>query len=352
MSKKAAKTVFLAEGIGYSVPVVKKIKNKQYAFWNTYVFGKKYRKRKLLTDKVYNVHQYVTDLISKIENKLLNSSGVKKQDWFNELINHLNFRKSKLSYNSIRLTDYAIDKVKSFYKSNPVKSPNRQYFYKMQLALLKELKPNTVNLIIQLLLTGLSEIGYAIKLTKIKASGSDSHKPYSTEEQELILNQLKENNPMLYVFCKCIYYTFIRPNELLSLKIKDINFSNNIITVYFGKTGKRYVPINAKIKDVLCDYLNEFVTDKEYYLFGINGCPSEKRMPVHTLRYLYKKNLSEAGLSGTVYAWKHTGIIDCYLKTKDLFFIKKMCGHTSVKTTEVYLRNIGAMQETETLLEW
>ncbi|MFV0332256.1 MAG: DNA adenine methylase, partial [Dysgonomonas sp.] len=69
-----------------------------------------------------------------------------------------------------------------------------------------------------------------------------------------LLNHIKKNDEQLYLFCSMIFYCAIRPGtELRLLKIKDINFFTNTITIRGenAKTEEGIVNIPPKLQRIL-----------------------------------------------------------------------------------------------------
>lgn len=107
-------------------------------------------------------------------------------------------------------------------------------------------------------------------VTNIKPlpEAEDKHyEPLTREEKALIQEHLYLKHYRFYVYLMVIYYTGIRPKEVLSLKIGDIHSENS-------KTKQiRYVPIN----DHLFAFLRQMNLEcypKHYYVFG--GVPKIK----------------------------------------------------------------------------
>lgn len=132
---------------------------------------------------------------------------------------------------------------------------------------------------------------------------------------------------------KLLYSSGLRLNELISLKIGDLEFNENIGWVRGGKGGKDRIFI---LSNRMIDELKNFTKDRpgENFLFeGRNGKLSaravqktisnvakksgiQKSIHVHTLRHSFATHLLESG--------------------EDIRKIQELLGHSNLSTTQIY----------------
>jgi len=224
----------------------------------------------------------------------------------------------------------------------------------------------TVNIEIKTLRAAFN-IGKRINI--IETNPCDGIKQLTTSEKELLEFSEKEINlilnnivsPMLRNFVKVGLYTGCRLNEIINLQIKDLDFDNGIIIIkskeyFISKKGKlRKIPIPDKLN--MMDIINTgdisptaaspdpgniypgniiLLHDPERYIFcKRNGTRYTKsyisrkfkdvlrklylsdKFHFHCLRHTYGSRLAREGVS--------------------LYVIKQLMGHSSIKTTEIYL---------------
>jgi integrase/recombinase XerC len=143
-----------------------------------------------------------------------------------------------------------------------------------------------------------------------------------------------------------LYDTGLRISELLSLKLRDIDFKNRVLLVR-GKRGKeRMVPVGEKGIKAVKEYIDERQNNApESPLFcGRNGkplsdrsvrrlikkysilCGIPKRVTPHTLRHTYATHLLEGGA--------------------DIRAIQELLGHSTIASTQQYLHSsVGRLME-------
>jgi integrase len=175
---------------------------------------------------------------------------------------------------------------------------------------------------------------------------SDKNFPFTEFERSVIEPALKEY-PELYLFTRFVYYTFSRIQELKELKVRDINLRNRTIS-FKADTVKTDRKLVKPIMGPLLDYiLSSGVLNNpgHFYVFGKELRPGADRCPVNFATAEHRKILENVGVyrngETTLYGWKHTGNINAYLAGMDIKLIQQINGHSSLETTEIYLRKLG-----------
>jgi integrase len=184
-----------------------------------------------------------------------------------------------------------------------------------------------------------------------KKKDTDAHYPFSEYERSILEPELKATNPELYLFTRFLYYTFSRTNELLYIRVKDINLRSRTIKVYASKVKTWIVkPILNPLMDYILDsgILNQ---PSHYYIFGKNLKPGPKVCAKNHATNKHREILKKLHLyrehETSLYAWKHTGNINAYLAKMDIKMIQLINGHTSIETTEIYLRKLGLFLQSQ-----
>lgn len=177
---------------------------------------------------------------------------------------------------------------------------------------------------------------------------SETHVAFTQPQAQAIGNYLNECNPFLYLFCKFITYSFMRPSEISQLKINQIDLQSWTITrtAATEKTGKRKVQLIQEIFRPTILALNLHEYDPNLYLFGTQKKPGRKHMSYEYFRKHFKKVKDHFELSNkhTMYGLKHTFI--CQLRRNGATDDELMpiTGHETKEALHKYLRDIGALK--------
>lgn len=138
--------------------------------------------------------------------------------------------------------------------------------------------------------------------------------------------------------------TAIRPGELCSIRLKDVNFSSSLIKVQ-GKTGGRILPFLPETKKALLTYLKFRRPGGEAFFVSYYGQP----LNPDSLRKLFRRLTKETGIKIYPYLLRHTSATFYIRNGADLESVRKLLGHTTYSTTKRYLslniRDLARIQD-------
>lgn len=180
-------------------------------------------------------------------------------------------------------------------------------------------------------------------------------KPPKVEQKQMRTFTGKEISKLLNCFDKndffgmrnyCIMATFfstgMRKMELLNLRTADLNITNDLLRIEYGKGNKeRYVPIGKTLRRIFIQYLKM----REDYL-GDDSCPwlfpsrRKRKMTNSGVDILFQKLKKELKLTGekvSSHTWRHTFAKNYLLNGGDVFSLQKIMGHADLETTRGYL---------------
>ncbi len=180
---------------------------------------------------------------------------------------------------------------------------------------------------------------------------------YTEEEFQKIKQYLLKNDPHLWDFIRFMGYTFLRPIEIVRLRVGDIDIKENIIRAN-TKTGEMNILIIDKLRELLLTWDIEKYPDN-YFLFSKHGRPDpwQERKNDLSRYYFFKKRFAKmkASLSlprnKALYSFRHTfarmlffkfineGMTDMEAKLK----LMTITRHKSLSSLNKYLRSIGAI---------
>ena len=134
------------------------------------------------------------------------------------------------------------------------------------------------------------------------------------------------------------YSTGMRLSELVSLDDDAVDFVNCQVKVLGKRNKERIVPFGEELKASLLDYINlrdRLVERRSKALFVTE---KGERMNCNQVRYEVKKNLSRVCTlkKRTPHVLRHTFATAMLNHEAGLESVKKLLGHESLSTTEVY----------------
>lgn len=163
------------------------------------------------------------------------------------------------------------------------------------------------------------------------------------DDLKILLTEIKEKDPQLYLGCMIQYYCFIRPGrELRLLKIGDIDCKQGIITV-------RQENAKNKLKQVvtmpiqLIEICKEYNIDKELkdlFVFGKRRRFNKKPVSVNMLSYRFKQFRDKFNMSKMYkfYSFKHTGASNLHISGISMRELMDQLRHTKLEATQHYLK--------------
>lgn len=149
--------------------------------------------------------------------------------------------------------------------------------------------------------------------------------------------------PYLYIMQLC-YRCLIRPKEILMLKIKDIDFVDNIINLP-ADVAKNHKARTIGVPEEIMAYLNK-IRDHEpnEYIFSKGYLPGfELKSSKDTSKTwaLMRKHLN-LPLKYQFYSLKDTGITELLERGVPAKYVKDLADHSSLEVTERYMHKTEA----------
>ena len=162
---------------------------------------------------------------------------------------------------------------------------------------------------------------------------------------------METSDPLLLLYLKFVAYGFLRPIEVVRLKVKDIDLNNRTLT-FKAKNKAHKTKI---IPDILISELKKLdMKNPEHYLFTPEGIGEWKRQESGKRKWfgerfnIVKKKLS-IGSDYTVYSFRHTSITKMYRELRKKHpkhetenKLKLITGHSTLTALQKYLRDIDA----------
>ena len=138
-----------------------------------------------------------------------------------------------------------------------------------------------------------------------------------------------------------LYATGVRVGELVSIKVKDIDFSNRHIIILGKGNKERYVNFGEYCEDSLNEYLSDGrislnSKDSEYLFLNNNGGELTER----GVRFILDKLIKQTGINKNIspHMIRHSFATHLINRGADLRSIQEMLGHADISTTKIYTK--------------
>ncbi len=167
---------------------------------------------------------------------------------------------------------------------------------------------------------------------------------FSKEELTKIISLTKDE--VFKTIILFAYFTGMRSSEICNLQWSDVDFENNIVFVrnsdiFSTKTGKnRRIPMNESLKIYLLNYrdlVENFNAIIPTDLVFKNNVDTKFNKDIISKRF--KRIVRKAGLSEKFHfhCLRHSCFTDLVQSGANVYNVKEIAGHSSIKTTENYL---------------
>lgn len=177
------------------------------------------------------------------------------------------------------------------------------------------------------------------RLPEIKTPARYFQKKQITE----LMSCMKYNHFELYFFCRMMFYTFARPNEIRQQRKANFYFDEQQI-LFPAKIAKNNKSQFVKISKVFVDEVSDYVDRFDNYIFP-SASKNADFLGKNTMGNRFRKVLTECGYSEksghSLYSWKHTGVVTAINNGATLKDIQTMCRHASLTETDKYTRQLG-----------
>ncbi|SHK34944.1 integrase/recombinase XerD [Clostridium cavendishii DSM 21758] len=134
-----------------------------------------------------------------------------------------------------------------------------------------------------------------------------------------------------------ILSTGVRLNSFINIRVKDIDFENNVVYVNTTKNRKPLIiPLNEIIVKILKDYLRirQYQNTEDYLFCTVYGDQMNKRSVNSSLNnYNSNRGITKTG----IHRYRHTFAKKWILAGGSVTVLQKILGHSSLNITENYI---------------
>ena len=165
---------------------------------------------------------------------------------------------------------------------------------------------------------------------------------YSEDELRILLKKpnIKKcsfSEYQCWVMTNFLFSTAVRQRSLIHIKVKDIDFDNNVVHVTVTKNRKNLiVPFNQTMRNILQEFLKyrQHKSTEDYLFCNIFGQQLIKSTCYHML-YEYNKR---RGVETTgIHRYRHTFAKQWILNGGNVVSLSKILGHSSLQITQNYI---------------
>ena len=179
------------------------------------------------------------------------------------------------------------------------------------------------------------------KMQSIKVDKSHIE-TYNEQELQLLLKKpnIKKcsfTEYQCWVMTNFLFSTAVRQRSLMNIKVKDIDFDNNVVYVNVTKNRKPLiVPLNQTMVNILTEYLKyrQHKSNEDYLFCNVFGQQLVKSTCYHKLyEYNKKRGVETTG----IHRYRHTFAKQWILSGGNVVSLSQLLGHSSLEITQNYI---------------
>ncbi|TVZ55695.1 integrase/recombinase XerC [Lutibacter sp. Hel_I_33_5] len=168
--------------------------------------------------------------------------------------------------------------------------------------------------------------------------------PFSLKEINAVLDDINNETDFISLRNKSIvalfYSTGIRRIELINIKERDINFSDNTIKVLGKRNKERFVPLLKSVEETLKVYIKgkkEIFPESSDLFITEKGNKIYETLVYRVINSYFSKVSSKVKKSPHIL--RHSFATHLLNEGADLNSVKELLGHSSLASTQVYTHN-------------
>ena len=266
--------------------------------------------------------------------------------YLDKFLDYLSFEK-KYSINTLVSYKNDIQGFLTFIKKNgiPIDNDLNYSFIRQWIVELSEKKisPVTINRKTSSLK---SYFNFLIRTGSISKSPLKGHRnlktkgkivePFTEKEIEKIFQNFANEgiNQRDQLVIEFLYSTGIRREELINIKVSDINFESDLVKVKGKRNKERLVPILPTLKHSIEKYLTK---NSSKYLFSSRDGGMISKSTVYRIINRYFRQVSTK-VKLSPHVLRHTFATHLLNRGADINSIKEILGHSSLSSTQIYTK--------------
>lgn len=163
------------------------------------------------------------------------------------------------------------------------------------------------------------------------------------ELRDKITEYLRQKDLGFLLYLHLIYNSLIRPKEILTIRIQDINLESKSIRIdgMAAKNHKeRFAPMTPEIVNLL-QQLKVFQHPANWYLFSTYLQPGLNPIGYSSIKRRWENLKVELSITGNIqiYSFRDSGIFDMLKSGIDDLTVMQAADHSSLKITTIYAKH-------------
>ena len=192
-----------------------------------------------------------------------------------------------------------------------------------------------------------SYFNFLVNIGELNASPLKAHKnlkssskiviPFSEAEIEKVFEgfQFIDGNDRDKLIIELFYSTGIRRDELLNIKIINIDFDNDLIKILGKRNKERIIPMLPKLSKSILNYISKYSPVE--YLFESKKSKQLSSSTVYRIINKYFRAVSSK-VKVSPHVLRHTFATHMLNNGADINTIKLILGHSSLSSTQIYTK--------------
>jgi integrase/recombinase XerD len=180
-------------------------------------------------------------------------------------------------------------------------------------------------------------LGQEEKVMNLYRPENEQHLPKTLTTDEVVRLLKQVGNLKHKCLLMLMYGSGLRVGELVRLKPKDLDFEEKTVFVDNGKHYKdRFTILSEKAIMYLKRYFDEYKPTPSIWVFE---SPDGGHYSERSVQQIFAEALAKAGIKKQVstHSFRHTFATELLKSSSDMDFVRKVLGHASIKTTQIYL---------------
>lgn len=254
------------------------------------------------------------------------------QNYFEKMKNYMKLR--NFSIRTIKTYMYSLENWMKYFENDIWKINNENIERYLINMYDKKYSPKTVNLyynVIKVFSKDILWIRLNFKLQRVK-NVKLLPKVINKSEILKIIDSVDNQKHKLIIYLT--YSGWLRVSEVVNLKVKDLDFENNLINIRLSKGNKdRITLLSEKIKNDLQEFI-KFKKMNDYVFDSYNW----NKLTTRTLQKIFKNWVKNCNLNPdySFHSLRHSFATHLLENGTDIRYIQELLGHSNIKTTQIY----------------